>query len=523
MECRYRMCLTNYGFAVLTTVVATWARLSLDEPLGDRMPFGLYFLSVMLTVWVAGVGPAVLSLVLGIVAAAHWVIVPPNSIYVSSPADQISLAVYALVGSASIAIYWRSECRQNAVNLQSHENAELTEQLRDADRRKNNWLALLAHELRNPLAPLRSSIDLLDRQRSSPDQLHEIQRTMRRQTEQLIRIVEDLLDVSRYTRGQLRLECTTVDLRDIVQEAIEMTAPLIAEQDHNLKYVACCQPLMVEGDAARLVQVVSNLLSNAAKYTPRGGRIQVLMEGDDEFAKVSVVDNGIGIALEMQECVFELFAQADNPRNRDRQGLGIGLAIVKSLVEMHHGVVALHSDGPGKGSRFTVTLPRASKSAISAAPPPEAPQAESPADSLQNAIVLLIDDNREAVQTLESLLALDGCQTYTAFDGPSGLEALMVVQPDFVLLDIGMPGMDGYEVVRRIRREVTDLRPTVVAVSGWGSDADRARALQAGFDEHLVKPVDYRELTALLLEQKRRTNSKSTDSRISPTSDARTV
>ena len=467
------------------------------------MPFGLYFLSVMLTVWVAGVGPAVFSLFFGIIAAAHWVIAPHNSILVTNPADQLALVIYAVVGSAAIAIYWRADSRQIAVNLQSAANAELTEQLRAADRKKDNWLALLAHELRNPLAPIRSGIDLLDRETLKSEQVREIRLTMRRQTEQLLRIVEDLLDVSRYSRGQLRLECKPVDLRDIVKQAIEMVAPSIDEQKHDLKFVRCCQPLVVNGDSTRLIQVVSNLLSNAAKYTPRGGRIQILLDGDSESAKVCIIDNGIGIAKEMQESVFDLFAQAESPRNRDRQGLGIGLALVKSLVKMHDGIVTLASDGPGKGSQFSVSLPRQPAETLIEVKSVQPPHQLSDSDTLEGSTVLLIDDNQEAVHTLEALLSLDGCRTYAAYDGPAGLEAMSVVQPDFILLDIGMPGMDGYEVVRRIRKEASLPRPIVVAISGWGSDEDRQRALEAGFDDHLAKPVDYAELMALLLDKAR--------------------
>ncbi len=468
------------------------------------MPFGLYFLSVMLTVWVAGIGPAVFSLFFGIIAAANWVITPHNSILVTDPADQLAMVIYAVVGSAAIGIYWRADSRQLAVNLQSAANAELTEQLRAADRKKDNWLALLAHELRNPLAPIRSGIDLLDRETLKTEQLREIRQTMRRQTEQLLRIVEDLLDVSRYTRGQLRLECAPVDLREIVKQAIEMAAPLIEEQNHDLKTVGSCEPLVVNGDSTRLIQVISNLLSNAAKYTPRGGRIQVLLDGDSESAKVCICDNGIGISKDLQRSVFDLFAQAESPRNRDRQGLGIGLALVKSLVQMHHGVVTLHSEGPGKGSRFSITLPRQDSATLVQAESAETPPTETVANTLEGATVLLVDDNQEAVHTLEALLSMDGCQTYAAYDGPAGLEAMTVVQPDFILLDIGMPGMDGYEVVRRIRKEAALPRPIVVAISGWGSEEDRQRALEAGFDDHLAKPVDYGELLALLVEKARK-------------------
>ncbi|QEG33633.1 ATP-binding response regulator [Bythopirellula goksoeyrii] len=499
MENQCRACLTRYGFAVLATVVATWARMSMHGWLDDHMPFGIYFLSAMLTVWVAGVGPAILSLFSGIAAGVYWVIEPRYSWTVTEPADQFSLAIYAVVGTAAIAIYWRADSRQVAVNLQSAANAELTEQLRAADRKKDNWLALLAHELRNPLAPIRSGIDLLDRETLKSEQVREIRKTMRRQTEQLLRIVEDLLDVSRYTRGQLRLECETVDLREIVKEAIEMVAPMIAENNHDLKEVKYCQPLVVNGDPTRLIQVVSNLLCNAAKYTPRGGRIQVLLDGDSDSARVCVIDNGIGITKELQSSVFDLFAQADSPRNRDRQGLGIGLALVKSLMDMHSGQVALHSDGPGKGSHFTITLPRQDSAMLVKVEPPESTPEVADSASIEGATVLLIDDNQEAVHTLEALLSLDGCRTYAAFDGPSGLEAMTVVQPDFVLLDIGMPGMDGYEVVRRIRKEAALPRPIVIAISGWGSEEDRQRALRAGFDDHLAKPVDYGELVDLLL------------------------
>ncbi|MCA9101925.1 MAG: response regulator [Pirellulales bacterium] len=486
----------RYGFAILATMVATWVRLSLSEILEDRMPYGLYFVSVILTVWVAGVGPALLSFILGIFAAVIWIIPPHNSMAISHPADQISLGIFIVVGGAAIIIYRLADRKQLAINLQAEANARLTEQLQDADRRKDNWLALLAHELRNPLTPLRSGIDLLDREPDDADQMRRIRLTMRRQTEQLVRIVEDLLDVSRYTRGQLRLAREPVDLRMIVQQAVEMTLPLLVEQNHELKHLSYGEPLMVNGDATRLVQVVANLLSNAAKYTPRSGRIQVLMDGDGELARVCIVDNGIGIAKGMQEGVFELFAQADSPRSRDRQGLGIGLALVKSLVEMHDGFVTLHSDGPGRGSRFSITLPRLPASSDENTTTPT--ESRSGLQGIAGKSLLLIDDNEDAVRMLQSLLTLDGVEVSTAFDGASGLEIVGNVRPDFVLLDIGMPGMDGYEVVERIRRCPSLPQPIVIAVSGWGSDADRRRSINAGFDDHLVKPVDYDELMNLL-------------------------
>ena len=425
---------------------------------------------------------------------------PPTSLLFLHPPDLLALFIYAVVGATAIAIFWRADSRQDAVNRQSVANAELTEQLRVADRKKDNWLALLAHELRNPLAPIRSGIDLLDREIDNTEQLREIRATMRRQTEQLLRIVEDLLDVSRYTRGQLRLECEPVDLREIVKQAIEMAAPLISEQHHELKYVTSSQPLIVNGDSTRLVQVVTNLLSNAAKYTHRGGRIQVLLDGDLHLAKVTIIDNGIGISKDLQGSVFDLFAQAESPRNRDRQGLGIGLALVRSLVEMHEGSVTLLSEGPGRGCQFSITLPRQDSSKLVLAEPAKPAPVSTDTKTLDGSTVLLIDDNQEAVHTLEALLTLDGCRTYAAYDGPSGLESMTVVQPDFILLDIGMPGMDGYEVVRRIRKEAAVPRPIVIAVSGWGSEEDRRRALAAGFDDHLAKPVDYGELSELLLE-----------------------
>jgi two-component system CheB/CheR fusion protein len=519
MDQMSRGLVTRIGFAAFLTVAATWVRLGLQTALGDHLPFSIYFLSVLLTAWVAGTLPAVVALALGVLAAEFWVL-PPDSVMFMDLHEQISLVIYLAVGGVSIAMFHRLGHKQEEMNRQLQTNADLMAQLQEADRRKDNWLALLAHELRNPLAPIRSGLDLLDREPKDFDQCRQVRTAMRRQIDQLVRIVEDLLDVSRYVRGQLRLERRPIDLRDVVEQAIETVAPAVAERSHTLKYVRSRRPLPVSGDPVRLVQAISNVLSNSVRYTPNGGRIQVLFDQDQSSVILGIVDNGIGIDKESQQRVFGLFAQADSSATRDRQGLGIGLALVKSLIEMHDGQVSLTSNGPGAGCCFQIVLPLLPETVMVTEPvaqsaklPPEGvPKQEHREGRGQPVVgrdmpakcddevraVLIIDDNHEAVATLEALLKLDGFQTFAAYDGPSGIEAMAVVQPDYVLLDIGMPGMDGYEVARRIRRQHSHPSLRIIAVSGWGAAEDRERSRSAGFDDHLVKPVDYRELVAAL-------------------------
>ena len=366
--------------------------------------------------------------------------------------------------------------------------------LREADRRKDEFLATLAHELRNPLAPVRNALEVM-RLTDDPNRVRPVREMMARQVGQMVRLVDDLLDVSRITRGRVELRTGPVDLAGVVRDAVETSRPLIDAGRHELAVDLPPNPVVVDGDRFRLSQVVANLLNNAAKYTPPGGRIGVEVGRDGGDGVVRVRDTGTGIPADMLDRVFEMFVQAD----RSQGGLGIGLTLVRSLVELHGGTVRVASEGPGRGSEFTVHLP------LRAAAEPAAPSAASPVPRRPGGParrILIVDDNRDAADTLAVLLGTGGNDVRVCYDGPAALAEAEGFRPDLVILDIGMPGMDGYEVARRLR-QMPDVRETsLVALTGWGQDSDRRRTREAGFDHHLVKPVDMATLDQVLAAPK---------------------
>ena len=370
----------------------------------------------------------------------------------------------------------------------------LADGLIEADRRKNEFLAMLAHELRNPLAPLSNAVRTI-RQRQPGDEatIAAAADILERQIGQLSRLVNDLLDASRISRGKIELRRRRVALQPIVEEAIETTRPLVTGLGHTLTTALPPEPLYVDGDAGRLSQAVGNLLSNAAKFTERGGliRLSVSREGDDAVIRVS--DNGIGIAPEHIEAMFEPFTQIDTSIERSRDGLGIGLTLVKRLVELHGGTVTAHSAGSGRGSEFTIGLP--------VAPAPIAPDeglvSAVPADRAARR-VLVVDDNVDAADSLAMLLEIDGHETFKAHNGIEAVKAAEHLRPDIVLMDIGLPMLNGYEACRRIREHDWSASMVIVAITGWGQEADRERSRAAGFDMHLVKPVDHAELLRII-------------------------
>jgi PAS domain S-box-containing protein len=366
--------------------------------------------------------------------------------------------------------------------------------LAEADRHKNQFLAMLAHELRNPLAPACSALALLQRLSPEDPNFQSAKEILDRQLRQIGRLVDDLLDVSRISTGKIRLRKAAVELHDIVERAVEISRPLIEARRHELMESLPNEPLWLQADATRLAQVLSNLLNNAAKYTPEGGQIRLTTKRECNTILVQVRDTGIGIAAEMLPRVFDLFTQADRSLDRSQGGLGIGLTLVRRLVEMHGGQVRASSPGPGRGSKFEVWLPIGEKQ-------PESPPHRGQEEDVQGATarrILLVDDNRDAAQSLSVLLRAAGHDVCLAHDGPSALALAGTVQPEVVLLDIGLPGMDGYEVARRLRRLSGLEKVLLVALTGYGQEEDRWRSCEAGFDRHLVKPVDLDTLQALL-------------------------
>lgn len=360
------------------------------------------------------------------------------------------------------------------------------EELQAANRQKDQFLAMLGHELRNPLAPIRTATELLTRIVGGQPETAAPLAILGRQTRQLSRLVDDLLDVSRIAQGFINLEKEAVDITDVVDHAVETVRPLVQEKSHRLSMRKPLGALYVRGDSARLVQAIGNLLHNAAKYTAAGGRIEVDVAACDGEAVVSVSDNGCGIPPEMLSRVFDLFVQSPRTLDRSQGGLGVGLTVVRQLVQMHHGSVRVESAGPGRGSTFTIRLPR-----IQAPAGPVAQESRSAPSARR---ILVVDDNVDAADSLAMLLRLDGHEVRAVFNGAEAVAAAEVLQADIVILDIGLPGMDGYEIARRLRRSPATAGTRLIALTGYGQDSDRHQALAAGFSAHLTKPVDLEQL-----------------------------
>jgi PAS domain S-box-containing protein len=373
--------------------------------------------------------------------------------------------------------------------------AEHTERLREADRRKDEFLAMLAHELRNPLAPIVNAIELLKTGVLDGAQLAWCRDLIERQTQHLTRVVDDLLDISRITRGKIELQKEPLDVATIVERALETCRPLIAARGHRLRVELPPEPAWVEGDLVRLAQVISNLLTNAVKYTDRGGLIGIEVTGETEEVNILVRDNGRGLDPALAPQLFDLFFQAERTLDRAEGGLGLGLPLVRSLVGMHGGRVQASSAGLGRGSEFLVSLPRLTAET----PAPPAPAAASPPPR-DRPLILVADDNRDVTDSLALLLNLQGWVVRTAYDGPAALTAALAEPPRVILLDIGLPGLDGYSVARTIRAEPTLADTWLIAVTGYGQPEDRERSAAAGFDTHLVKPLAWTTLEAVLAQ-----------------------
>ncbi len=380
----------------------------------------------------------------------------------------------------------------SCIDVTEYKNAEAG--LREADRRKDEFLATLAHELRNPLAPIRSGLQAI-RMIGADGPIEQARSMMERQLLQMTRLVDDLLDVSRLTTGKLELRKERLELREVIAAALETSRPVIDQQGHRLTVVVPDEPIFVDGDPIRLAQVVSNLLTNSAKYTRPGGHIRVSVARDGAAAVVAVADDGIGIPPPMLETVFGMFTQVDRTQEKTRGGLGVGLSLVKSLVEMHGGTIEARSEGEGKGSEFAVRLPLATSTVSKAEPTHVEAQRVEPTIGRR---ILIVDDNVDAADSLGRVLEMMGNNVLTAYDGESGIEAAEAFRPGVVLCDIGMPKMNGYETARRIRAERWGKNIVLVALTGWGQEEDLRRSADAGFDHHLVKPVEVDALMALL-------------------------
>ncbi len=379
------------------------------------------------------------------------------------------------------------------VKCRDVEMLQLQRSLQEADRRKNEFLATLAHELRNPLAPLRNALAVVRLEKDSAAGFQAVRELMERQVEQMSRLVEDLLDVTRIAQDKLTLRREQLDLRQAIEQAVQMNSPLGRARQHQVQVVLPAEPLWVEGDPVRLVQIIVNLLNNATKYTPERGRIEVSASAEGGEVVVRVKDNGIGIPAAQLSQIFDLFAQLDLGTERAQGGLGIGLALVRRLVDLHGGTITAFSNGPGTGSEFVVRLPRQLEPA--ADPGKEKP----PTPASPSRHILIVEDNSDGRESLAILLRLLGHRVEEAENGQRGLELALAARPEAILLDIGLPDRNGYEVGRELRQ---GLGPAVllVALTGHGQPEDRLRAAEAGFNAHLVKPVEPDALQHLLLQ-----------------------
>jgi signal transduction histidine kinase/ActR/RegA family two-component response regulator len=378
------------------------------------------------------------------------------------------------------------------------ERKRAEEALKEADRRKDEFLATLAHELRGPLAPLRHMLEIIKRASDNRELIEQARDTMERQLDQLVRLVDDLLDVNRISRGKLELRKEHVELASVVYRSVEACRSLTDAAGHEVSVILPQETIYLYADPVRLAQVFSNLLHNACKYTPPGGRIRFAAERQGSDVIASVKDSGIGIPPDKLSTIFQLFSQVDRSLERSDGGLGIGLTLVKQFVEMHDGRVEAMSDGAGLGSEFVVRLPIL----VDFRQQQETPAANDVSPSAAALRILVVDDNRDAASSLAQLLELDGHETALAHDGLQAVEACEAFRPDIVLLDLGLPKLNGFEACRRILAQRWGGDVTLVALTGWGQDEDRRRAKEAGFDHHMIKPINYGELTKLLANLK---------------------
>jgi signal transduction histidine kinase/CheY-like chemotaxis protein len=382
-------------------------------------------------------------------------------------------------------------CVSVVVDVTARKLAEMA--LRDADRRKDEFLATLSHELRNPLAPIKTALEVMRLGNDDPALIEKARATMERQLLHLVRITDDLLDVARITRNIVELRRSRIDLRAVLQSAIESTQPLLDARSQKLTVALPRKATWMHADFTRLSQVFSNLLNNASKYTEHGGHIELRVQSTDHAASVTVEDSGIGMPPEMLPRIFDMFTQLQEHRDRTHSGLGIGLTLARRLVELHEGTIEAASEGPGRGSRFTVRLPVVQATEM----PPEPRSRETSARS-QACRILVADDNPDAAEMMQLMLTLSGHDVHVAEDGIKAVEIARVFNPDIAFLDIGMPRMDGFEAARHIRE--LGGRTVLVALTGWGQDEDKQRSREAGFHHHLTKPPDREVLERLIAE-----------------------
>ena len=387
----------------------------------------------------------------------------------------------------------------------AYERLRLIDQLREQDQHKDEFLATLAHELRNPLAPIRNGLELIHLSNNNPATLERATTIMHRQVDQMVRLVDDLLDVARISRNKLELRKERVDLESVVRNAVETSRPVLAAAKNDLQVELPSEPVWLDADPVRLAQVFSNLLNNAAKYSEPGGRIALVAKQTDGELTLKVSDTGIGIEPGKLSKIFGMFVQLEASEPRTQSGLGVGLTLVQRLVEMHGGSIEARSEGPGKGSEFIIRLPVLTQAAQA---PLQDEMVTDERPQLRRRI-LVVDDNLDSAESMALMLKLSGHDVATAHDGMEAVELARDFQPDVALLDLGMPKLDGYEAARSIRQESWGQEMLLVALTGWGQQEDKRRSREAGFDAHLVKPIDFGVLEKLVAGTKDENSTKS--------------
>jgi signal transduction histidine kinase/CheY-like chemotaxis protein len=508
-----------YFIALSASVIAVLVRLR-AQWLFQNATFMPLFMAILASAWLGGLRPGLLATALCALAADWFLLDPVGSLWLGGDLQAIQLVLFCTMGAAlSLACQWLHNARGRTTTLSEdvsqlqhmEENLRrLAADLSEADRRKDRFLATLSHELRNPLAPIRNSLELIKRSGGDPATADIARAAMERQLVQMVRLVDDLLDVSRITRDKLELRRAIVTLKSVLDNAVEAALPCITEHGHQLSVRLPDQAVWLSVDPARAAQVFSNLLNNAAKYTDDGGHLQLIARVDGEEAIVCVIDDGIGVPPQQVSRVLEMFGQVDNSLERSEGGLGIGLSLAKRLVEMHNGRIDLRPAPDGKGTEVEVRLPTMT--------PPVGMSADQPSTQVSAAEqrrrrVLVVDDNHDSAQTLAMVLDVMGHETCVANDGLEAVRIAGTFRPDIVLLDIGMPRLNGYEACRQIRAQPWATDVTMVAVTGWGHDDDRRRSRQAGFDLHLVKPLEPLEVERVIrgFEPGRRRQAVPTD------------
>ena len=485
-----RAWISRYAVALAALAVATVVRLLLDPILENRAPYGMYLMAVLFVVWRAGLGPALATVAGGILLGRYLFDEPRGTLALITEANHTSLVMSLTIGILAAVV-----CE--SLRVTARDNHRLYELAHRADSRKDEFLATLAHELRNPLMPIRNAVYLLDRVEGRESRVDELREVIGRHTEHMIRLVNDLLDVSRITQGKIGLKCEQIELQSVIAGAVEVVRPLMTEKRQELHVATPDGPVNLHADPVRLTQVVTNLLHNAAKYTSNEGRIWLSVEVDGDQLVISVRDTGIGLAPEQCRQIFDLFQQVHQGIEHSQGGLGVGLTLVRALVELHGGSIEAKSQGLGLGSEFTVRMPvvipfREERVAVV----PEKLASLSAAGATLR--VLVVDDSPAVARSLEMVLADWNYTVETCADGFAALEAVRTFKPHVVLADLGMPRMNGYQLAEQLRRLPITRDAELIAVSGYGQPADQQLSAAVGFSRHLVKPIDLAELQQIL-------------------------